>query len=204
MIKYNFIIIYMILIKLFILLNSILFVYSKKIYNNIDYNTKRDVLIYASKLMDGFKSISYIDCCGFYPDNKTYNCYNRFCNKYENSNICRERIIDCTNNRYYNYLNNTIDDISQLIKYIDRNDDKIKIKIKEKIKTLDYLNIILYNNNFLEFIFNCNNSITISKYNLSIKKLIYFRETEIKNINKTIQIVPNINSIYIKATYLFI
>lgn len=194
----------MMLIKLFTLLNTILFVYSAKIYNNIDYNTKSDVLIYASKLMDGFKSISYIDCCGFYPYNKTYNCYNRFCNKYENSNICRERIIDCTNNRYYNYLNNTFDDIAQLIKDVDRNDHIIKIRIKEKMDSLDYLNIILYNNNFLEFILSGNDSVTISKYNLNIKKIRYVRETEIKNINKTIQLVPNINSKYIKATHLFI
>jgi len=197
------------LIKLFILLNTILFVYSSKIYNNIDYNTKSDVLIYASKLMDGFKSISYIDCCGF-SYNKSYNCYNRFCNKYENSNICLERIINCTNSRYYNYLNNIFDDIAKLIKGVERNDHIIKIKIKEKNDILDYLNIIIYNNNFLEFILIGNDSTVdtsvnnITKYNLNIKKIRNISEKEIKNINKTIQLVPNINLKYIKILHLFI
>tara|TARA_B000000477_G_C6095274_1_gene229611 strand:- start:2938 stop:3495 length:558 start_codon:yes stop_codon:yes gene_type:complete len=185
----------MIIIKLFILLNCLLFVNSNINYNNIDYKT--NVLTYMNKLFNGFHIISYIDCCGYYFDNEKYKCSDKFKNK-DNSILISDKLKEkCIELRYLNYINNTLDDLSELIEKSDYyNYNKV---IKEKINSLDYLNIIYYPSYILTYIIT---SYDIDLFN--INKLKYIRVNEIKNINKTMQIIPNINKKYIKTQHLFI
>tara|TARA_B100000795_G_C22661628_1_gene384314 strand:+ start:383 stop:892 length:510 start_codon:yes stop_codon:yes gene_type:complete len=168
-------------------------------YNNIDYNSKTNVLIYINKLFNGFHIISYIDCCGYYFDNETYKCSDKFKNK-DNSILISDKLKkNCIDFRYSNYLNNTFDDLSELIEnshYYDYN----KV-IEQKINSLDYLNIIYYPSYILTYIIT---SSDIDLFNINKNKLKYIRENDIKNINKTIQIIPNIDKKYIKTEHLFI
>lgn len=188
-------IINMIIIRLFILLNCLLFVNSNINYNNIDYKT--NVLTYMNKLFNGFHIISYIDCCGFYFDNEKYKCSDKFKNK-DNSILISDKLKEkCIELRYLNYINNTLGDLSELIEKSDYYNYNKEIKVK--INSLDYLNIIYYPSYILTYIIT---SYDIDLFN--INQLKYIRINEIKNINRTMQIIPNINKKYIKTQHLFI
>lgn len=140
------------------------------------YDIKNEVIHYANNLEEGFRIIAKIDCIDIY------------------------KTTDCEVNKLFIYLNNSFNDMYILF----QNSNNINYQniilpyIHEKNSALNYLSNIIndYNGYF--------KSVYYDNKNSNYKKLKDFCLNEIKSLNKTIQIIPNIYNINLKNNVIII
>ena len=145
-------------------------------YPITQYDIKNEVIHYANNLEQGFREIAKIDCIDIY------------------------KTTDCEVNQLFIYLNNSFNDMYILF----QNSNNINYQniilpyIYEKNSALNYLsNIINDYENYFRWVYDNN-------YNLHNGKLKDFCLNEIKSLNKTIQIIPNINNINLNNNVIII
>ncbi len=146
------------------------------------YDIKNEVIHYANNLEQGFREIANIDCI----------------NKLGNYN--HKLLDECKTNKLFTYLNNSFNDMYILFQNCDNINyqDIILPHIYEKNSALNYLsNIINDYETYFRWVYDNN-------YNLHNGKLKDFCLIEIKSLNKTIQIIPNIYNINLNNNVIII
>tara|TARA_B000000475_G_C15955525_1_gene430611 strand:+ start:499 stop:1014 length:516 start_codon:yes stop_codon:yes gene_type:complete len=164
-----------------ILFNLLYLINTYPIQNKLDI--KNEVIHYANNLEQGFKEIAKIDCL-----NKLGNPPNH------------KLLEECETNKLFTYLNNSFNDMYILFQNCDNiNYQNIILPyIYEKNSALNYLsNLINDYETYFRWVYDDN-------LNFNNKNLKDFCLNEIKILNKTIQIIPNINNINLNNNVIII